>query len=115
MKQTFRIECTVILLSEEFMKLDKFTVQANQESDMNIMIESLRNQLNLSKNKLADIEFHDLFMRTADHRDTYLEFWTKCFVAVKEVLRMMRCFISSTISIAESSVFEHHSLLLRLS
>jgi hypothetical protein len=74
MKQTFRIECTVILLSEEFMKLDKFTVQANQESDMNIMIESLRNQLNLSKNKLADIEFHDLFMRTADHRDTYLEF-----------------------------------------
>jgi hypothetical protein len=69
----------------------------------------------LLKNKLIDIEFHELFMKTAGHRNTYLKFWIECFVTIKEILRLVRCFIFSQISIAESSIFEHHSLLLRLS
>jgi hypothetical protein len=79
------------------------------------MIESLRNQLNLFKNKLFDIKFHELFMRTANHRNTYLKFWIECSVTVKEILRLIRCFISFTVFVAESSILKHHSLLLRLS
>jgi hypothetical protein len=115
MKRAFRIKCTVTRSSKEFTKLRKFTMQADQESNMNIMTKSLRSQLRLSKNKLTNIEFHELFMRTTDHRDIYLKFWTKCSVAVEDIMRMMRCFISLTIFVAESSIFKYHSLLLRLS
>jgi hypothetical protein len=115
MKRAFRIKCTVTLFFEEFMKLSKFTVQTNQESNMNIMIESLKHQFNLSKNKLTNIEFHELFIKTANHRNTYLEFWIECFIVVEDIVRVMRCFISSSISITSSFVSNHHNLFLRLS
>lgn len=115
MKRAFKIKCTIIRSFEEFTKLKKFTMQVDQESDMNIMTNSLRNQLKLFKNKLTNIKFHELFMKTTNDRDIYLKFWTKCSIAVKEIMRMIKCFIFFTISIVESSISNHHNLLLRLS
>jgi hypothetical protein len=107
MKRAFRIKCTIIRSIEKSVKLRKITVQIDQESNMNIMIESLKNQLDLFKNKLTNIKFHELFMKTANHRNTYLKFWIECSIIVKKIMKMMKCLISSSISIAKSSTSKH--------
>jgi hypothetical protein len=69
----------------------------------------------LSRNKLTDIDFDELIMRIADHRFTSLKFWTEFSMIVEELIRIIKCFESSNVSISESDVSEHYNLLLRLS
>lgn len=82
---------------------------------MNVIFVALRAQLELSQNKLHDIEFDELIMRTTDHRNTFLKFWIELIIVVERIFRLIRCFEFSQTFISESAMSKHHSLLLKLS
>ncbi len=67
----FQIFCFIKKTDETEICLEKSYVQANQESDMNIISTDLIHQLNLNMHFLLKIEFQDLTMCTADHRKYY--------------------------------------------
>jgi acyl-coenzyme A thioesterase PaaI-like protein len=71
MKKTFKINCTVVSESSAVISLEKVITKANQESEMNVISKALRTELRLSSNKLIDIDFDELIMRTANHRFTF--------------------------------------------
>jgi hypothetical protein len=73
-KKTFKIDCFVISESGASVSLKKVVTQADQKSEINVIFSALRIQLELSRNKLSDIEFDELIMRTANHRNTLLQF-----------------------------------------
>lgn len=50
-------------------------MQADQGSDLNVISMRLTQKLNLELLSLYYIGFRGLIMRTADHKDTLLEFW----------------------------------------
>ncbi len=115
MKKAFQINCTIVSKSSTIISFEKVVTQTNQESEINVISKALRAKLKLSRNKLIDIDFDELIMRTANHRFTLLKFWTKFSMTIEELTRVIKCFESSKISIFESKVFDHYSLLLRLS
>ena len=113
MAKVFRIECTV-QTNGESVTLGKATTQADQGSEMNVISEPLREQLGIPRKKLSDIGFHGLTMRTADFRDTPLEYWVELLIMVSEISRTIRCFVSPGVSIPGSARSGHYSLLLGL-
>lgn len=114
LEKAFRIACSIISGSGAPVSLGKAVTQTDQGSEMNVISSALRNQLGLPKYRLSDIGFQGLTMRTADHRDTPLEFWTAFTIIVEGISRSVRCFESPRVSIAGSAISEHCSLLLRL-
>ena len=112
--KAFRIECSVLSGSGISVILGKAVIQADQGSDMNIISEQLLRQLELPLNSLENINFGGLTMRTADHRDTPLKYWTEFNVTVSGLSRQVRSFVSPRVSIAGSSTSGHYSLLLGL-
>ena len=61
---------------------------------MSVISLGLVNHLGLIKRPLAEVGFKGLSMRTADHRDTLLEYWAFLYIAVSGIMREVRCFVS---------------------
>jgi hypothetical protein len=74
MKKAFQINCTIVSKSSTIISFEKVVTQTNQESEINVISKALRAKLKLSRNKLIDIDFDELIMRTANHRFTLLKF-----------------------------------------
>ena len=69
--------------------------------------------LGMKLEAVADIGFQGLSMRTADHRDTILEYWVWLHVAVEGVWRHMRCFVApEVVSLTETGRSEYLGLIL---
>ena len=100
MDKAFRIECSILSGSGTPVTLGKAVTQADQRSDMNIISEQLLRQLGLPLKSLEEINFGGLTMRTADHQDTPLEYWTEFNVTVSGLSRQIRSFVSPRVSIA---------------
>lgn len=80
---------------------------------MNVIFNALRSQLELPYYRLFDIGFQGLIMKTTDHKNTLLDYWTKFIIIVKKIFRLIKCFEASRISIFKSVISRHFSLLLR--
>lgn len=81
---------------------------------MNVISQSLLDQLKISKFPLVDIGFKGLTMQTADYRESPLEFWTEFWITTERISRFIHCFVSPRTSLPESSTSGHFSLLLGL-
>ena len=115
MNKTFRIECLIQSESDIFVPLKKTVTQTNQKFDMNMISEHFIKHLNLPLNNLKKIGFDEFIMRTADHRNTSLKYWAKFTITIAGLSKLVWNFVSFRISITEFSIFEHYSILLRLS
>ena len=113
-EKAFRIECTITSGTGTSMNLGKAITQADQGSEMNVISDSIRAQIGAPKKALSDIGFHGLTMRTADHRDTRLDYWTEFTITTSGISRLIRCFIAPRVTIAGSSRSGHFNLLLGL-
>ena len=65
--KAFQIPCMIQVGGGHEQKLDHSQVQADQESDMNVILTVIVKQLKLSFHSLLDVGFADLMMKTADH------------------------------------------------
>lgn len=81
-EKAFRIPCT-IRLSDKIIGLERHKTQADQGSDLNVISMGLARKLNLELLSLDHVGFRGLTMRTADHKDTPLEFWVWLEVGVQ--------------------------------
>lgn len=114
-EKAFRIPC-LIRLSDRIIGLERYQTQADQESDLNVISMGLAQRLNLEILSLDLVGFCGLTMRTADHKDTPLQFWVWLEVGVQQLWRKIRCFVSpSVINPLFSITTEPLSLLLEIS
>ncbi len=110
----FWISCFIKKTDETEICLEKSYVQVNQESDMNIISTNLIRQLDLNMHFLLKIEFQDLTMCTADHREMLLKHWIWLNVDVKNVWRSIQCFMTSEL-VTLSRESDYLSLILDIS
>ena len=113
-EKTFRIECTVIFEVGVSTVLKKTITQTDQKFEMNVISKHFLRQLKLPLNKLFEIGFEKLIMRTTDHKNTPLKYWTEFIIIIEKLNRLIREFVFSRVSIAEFFTSGHYSLLLRL-
>ena len=71
-EKTFRIEGIVIRGNDEKSRLEKAICMNDQRFEMNVIFASLQQNLKLFRNELASIDFRELIMHTADHREISL-------------------------------------------
>ena len=114
-EKTFRIEEIVIRENDEKARLEKIICMSDQRFEMNVIFESLQQHLKLLRNELTSIDFRELIMHTANHREISLIYWIEFLFEIEDIVRIIRCFISSDLHLSDSALFEHFSLLLRLS
>lgn len=81
-----RIPC-VIRLNNQLIGLEQYQTQADQGSDLNVISMELAQKLNLELLSLDLVGFRELAMRTADHKDTPLQFWVWLEVGVQQLWR----------------------------
>ena len=112
MTKVFRIECT-IQTNEKSITLKKTITQTNQKSKMNVISKSLRKQLKIFRKKFSNIKFHEFIMRTADFRNTLFEYWIEFLITISEIVRIIKCFVSSDVFISKFVRSEHYNLLLK--
>lgn len=111
-EKAFRIPC-VIRLNNQLIGLEQYQTQADQGSDLNVISMGLAQKLNLELLSLDLVGFRELTMRTADHKDTPLQFWVWLEVGVQQLWRKIRCFVSPSVINPLSSIgTEPLSLLL---
>lgn len=111
-EKAFRIPC-LIRLNNKLIGLERYQTQADQGSDLNVISMGLAQKLNLELLSLDLVGFRGLTMRTADHKDTPLQFWVWLEVGVQQLWRKIRCFVSpSVINPLSSIAIEPLSLLL---
>lgn len=111
--KAFRVITVVRMANGTEIVLEKPQTQADQGSEMNVISMGLVRMLGLELHALADIGFKGLSMRTADHRDTILEYWVWLHVAVEGVWRHIRCFVApQVVSVSESGRSEYLGLIL---
>jgi hypothetical protein len=72
MNKVFRILCSMIKSNDDIVALNKQYIQADQGSDMNVIFMNLAHRFELQLRDLIEIEFRELFMRTANNHDTIL-------------------------------------------
>lgn len=70
--KAFRILCFIQKSDKFIVHLNKFYVQVNQRSDMNVISTELIKYLNLQSYSLNEIEFAELSMHIANHHETVL-------------------------------------------
>ena len=71
--KAFRIPASVRVEGQpELLELDKSQVQADQGSDMNVILTAMVKRLSLEMHSLEEVGFAGLTMRTADLRETLL-------------------------------------------
>ena len=114
-EKAFRVEEIVIRENDEKTRLEKIICMSDQRFEMNVIFASLQQHLKLLRNELASIDFRELIMHTADHRKTSLIYWIEFLFEIEDIVRIVRCFISSDLHLSDSALFEHFSLLLELS
>ncbi len=111
--KAFRVPATVRKPDGVEVKIDKRQTQADQGSDMNVISTGMVRFLGLTTHSLSEIGFKGLSMRTADHRDTILEYWVWLHIGVEGVWRDIRCFVApEVVSVTESGRSEYLSLIL---
>ncbi len=111
--KAFRIACIIIKPNGVTVVLERKTTQADQGSDMNVISYSLSRRLELELHPLEEIGFKGLSMRTADMRETLLQYWVWLRVAVAGVVRDIRCFVApEIINHTSSGEAEYLSLIL---
>ena len=111
--KAFRVVTVVRMANGSEVVLEKPQTQADQGSEMNVISMGLVRMLGLKLQALADIGFKGLSMRTADHRDTVLEYWVWLHVAVEGVWRHIRCFVApEVVSVSETGRSEYLGLIL---
>lgn len=111
-EKAFRIPC-IIRLNNQLIGLERHQTQADQGSDLNVISMGLVQKLNLELLSLDLVRFRGLSMRTADHKDTPLQFWVWLEVDVQQLWRKIRCFVSPSVINPLSSIgTEPLSLLL---
>lgn len=113
--KAFRILCFIQKSDEFIIHLDKFYVQANQRSDMNVISTELIKHLSLQSHSLSEIEFAELSMRTVNHHKTVLHDWIWLDIDVKEVWRKIQCFIASKLITENDDKQEYLSFILEIS
>ncbi len=116
MNKIFRISCFVIKSNDETVALNKQYTQTDQRSNMNVVFMNLTRRLELQLRDLVEMNFRELFMKTADNHDIIFYHWVWIRMFVADILRDIRCFVVSKITqIIAVEQIEHLSLILRLS
>jgi hypothetical protein len=69
MNKIFRISCFVIKSNDETVALNKQYTQTDQRSNMNVVFMNLTRRLELQLRDLVEMNFRELFMKTADNHD----------------------------------------------
>lgn len=113
--KAFRILCFVQKSDESIVHLDKFYVQANQNSDMNVISTELIKHLNLQLYSLSEIKFAELSMCITNHHETVFHDWIWLNIDVKEVWRKIRCFVTSKLIKENEDKQEYLNFILRIS
>ena len=70
--KAFRLPCTIKKENQIEVELKRQYVQVDQESDMNVIFVDMTRKLKSTLHSLSNIEFFDLFMRTANYREIIL-------------------------------------------
>ena len=111
--KAFRVPAVVRKPDGSEVGIDRNQTQSDQGSEMNVISQGMVRWLGLDLRPLAELGFKGLSMRTADHRDTVLEYWVWLLIAVEGVWRNIRCFVApEVVSVTESGKSEHLSLIL---
>lgn len=111
--KAFRVPSIVRKPDGSEIKVEKRQTQADQGSDMNVISIGMVRSLGLATHSLAEIGFKGLSMRTADQRDTVLEYWIWLNIGVEGIWRDIRCFVApEVVSVTESGRSEYLSLIL---
>lgn len=113
--KAFRILCFIQKSDKSIVHLNKFYVQANQRSNMNVISTELIKYLSLQSHSLNEIEFAELSMCTANHHETVLHDWIWLDIDVKEVWRKIWCFITSKLITKNNDKQEYLNLILEIS
>lgn len=113
--KAFRILCFIQKSDESIVHLNKFYVQANQRSNMNVILTELIKYLSLQSHSLNEIKFAELSMCTANHHETVLHDWIWLDIDVKEVWRKIWCFITSKLITKNNDKQEYLNLILEIS
>ena len=97
-ERAFRISGTVQSGDDIEMTLDKKETQADQGSELNVMSPAMAKKIKLQLRPLSEIGFKGLTMRltmqTADHRESLLKSYVGFDLCVKDIWRIIRCFVS---------------------
>ena len=80
---------------------------------MNVIQQVYAEQLELEFYLLSKIDFQKLFMRCADNRKTFLQYWIYLNIEVKRVWRCIWCFVISKF-LKKSQFVEHLNLFLNI-
>ena len=111
--KAFQIPCSVRLKDSTEHALKCSKMQADQDSDMNMISDTLAKQLGIKLHFLSIIDFADMIMKTADGRESLLHDWVYLKMGVQGIWRKICCFVISEQSTVLQS--EHLSLLLGIS
>ena len=102
-EKAFRVPATVKKPDGIEVKIERSQSQTDQGSDMNVISQGMVTYLNLPLQRLSDIGFKGLSMRTADHRETVLQYWVWLIIAVEGIWRKIRCFVApEVVSVTET-------------
>ena len=111
--KAFWIPCSVRLKNSTEHVLECLKMQTDQDSDMNMISDTLAKQLSIKLHSLSIIDFADMIMKTADERESFLCNWVYLKMRVQDIWRKICCFVISE----QSTVLQlkHLSLLLDIS
>ena len=111
--KAFQILCSVRLKNSTEHVLKHSKMQTDQDSDMNMISDTLAKQLSIKLHSLSIIDFTDMIMKTADERESFLCDWVYLKMKVQDIWRKICCFVISE----QNTVFQlkHLSLLLDIS
>ena len=109
--KTFQISCKIQIGGKKLI-LQQHQVQADQNSDMNVISLVMIKQLDLKICTLFNIRFTELIMKTADNQKIRLHHWVYLKISVESIWRTIRCFIVSDLDLLQK--LNHLSLLLEI-
>lgn len=112
-EKAWRVPCSVTTPSGKEVSVDRKYNQVDQGSEMSVVSVGMVNHLGLVKRSLAEVGFRGLSMRTADHRETLLQYWALLPITVSDIRREVRCFVSPELThTTEAGEVEHLSIIL---
>ena len=114
LEKAFRLFATIILETIRIM-LEKVYTQADQSSEMNVISFEMIRKLSLARHALTNIELADFIMKTTDHKKTRFHSWIEFTLEVKNIIRIIKCFIDSESHDLFENIVNQYRLLLNLS
>ena len=83
--KAFQILCSVRLKNSTEHVLKHSKMQTDQDSDMNMISDTLAKQLSIKLHSLSIIDFTDMIMKTADERESLLCDWIYLKIEVQDI------------------------------